>query len=178
MATRTDTMTATRTATRTLASLGTVAWMGLAARLGLAGVLGYAGLVKLQDLTQSGRSVALYRIVPDGTAQLIGGVLPLVEVAIAVLLALGLATRAAAVFTAVLMVVYIAAIASVWARGMSIDCGCFGGGGNLDGGATRGYVVDIARDLLFLGAAVFLVRHPHTRYALDRWVLGTKEARA
>ncbi|MFE6908565.1 MauE/DoxX family redox-associated membrane protein [Streptomyces erythrochromogenes] len=150
-------------------------WVGTAARFGLAVVLGYAGLVKLQDLDASGRTVALYRLVPVDTAQLIGGALPLVEVAVALLLAVGLATRAAAAVTAVLMAVYIAAIASVWARGLSIDCGCFGAGGTLTSGAERGYVVDIARDLIFLGAAVFLVRHPHTRYALDRRVLGTKE---
>ncbi|MEV0735373.1 MauE/DoxX family redox-associated membrane protein [Streptomyces sp. NPDC050549] len=147
----------------------------LAARLLLAAVLAYAGLVKIGDLTEAGRTVALYRIVPDGWAQLVGGVLPFVEVALALLLVAGLATRAAAAGAAVLLVAYAAAIASVWARGMSIDCGCFGGGGTLSGGAARGYALDIARDLLLLGAAALLVRNPRTRYALDSWVLDPKE---
>ncbi|MFF2512968.1 MauE/DoxX family redox-associated membrane protein [Streptomyces sp. NPDC058086] len=153
-------------------------WAGaarLAARLLLAAVLAYAGLVKIGDLTEAGRTVALYRIVPDDSAQLVGGVLPFVEVALALLLAAGLATRAAAVGAAVLLVAYAAAIASVWARGMSIDCGCFGGGGTLNGGAARGYALDIARDLLLLGAAILLIRNPRTRYALDSWVLDPKE---
>lgn len=64
-----------------------------------------------------------------------------------------------------------AAIASVWARGMSIDCGCFGGGGTLTGGTERGYALDIARDLVLLGAAALLIRNPRTRYALDNWLL-------
>lgn len=150
-------------------------WAGTAARLVLAAVLGYAGLVKTQDLTAAGRTVAAYQLVPPGTAQLVGGVLPLVEVAVALLLAVGLATRAAAAATAALMVIYTAAIVSVWARGLSVDCGCFGSGGALTSGAQRGYVVDIARDLLFLGAAGFLVGQPRSRYALDRLVLGPQE---
>ncbi|TCR23199.1 methylamine utilization protein MauE [Streptomyces sp. BK205] len=150
----------------------------LAARLTLAAVLAYAALVKVGDLTEAGRTVALYRIVPDDQAQLIGGVLPFVELAIALLLAAGLATRVAAVGTAVLLVVYVAAIASVWARGMSIDCGCFGGGGTLSDGAERGYAIDIARDLVLLGAAALLIRHPRTPYALDSWVLDPKEREA
>ncbi|NUP23803.1 MAG: DoxX family membrane protein [Streptomyces sp.] len=149
--------------------------MGTAARLLLAVVLSYAGLVKIQDLTEAGRTVALYRIVPEDSAQLVGGVLPFIELALALLLVVGLATRAVAVATAVLMVTYIAAIASVWARGLSIDCGCFSSGGSVTSGAERGYVIDIARDLAFLGAAVLLIWNPRTRYALDRWVLDTKE---
>jgi uncharacterized membrane protein YphA (DoxX/SURF4 family) len=150
-------------------------WTGTAARLVLAVVLSYAGLVKILDITAAGRSVAVYRIVPTDAAQFVGGMLPFVEMAIGLLLALGLATRATAAVTAALMATYIAAIVSVWARGLSIDCGCFGSGGALTGGAQRGYLVDIARDLLFLGAAVLLVRNPRTRYALDRWVLDVKE---
>ncbi|MET9294173.1 MauE/DoxX family redox-associated membrane protein [Streptomyces sp. NPDC003077] len=149
--------------------------MGTAARIFLAAILGYAGLVKIQDLTEAGRTVALYQIVPEGYAQLVGGVVPLVEVALALLLVIGLATRAVAAAAGVLMTVYIAAITSVWVRGLSIDCGCFSSGGIVTSGAERGYAIDIARDLVFLGAAVFLYRNPRTRYALDHWALDSKE---
>ncbi len=145
-----------------------------AARLLLAVVLGYAGLAKIQDLTAAGHSVAAYQIVPDAAARFVGGVLPFVEVAAAVLLAVGLATRATAAIAGTLLAVYIVAIGSVWARGLSIDCGCFGGGGALSNGAQRGYAIDIARDLLFLAAAGILVRNPQTRWALDRWVVDLK----
>ncbi|MGW1169522.1 MauE/DoxX family redox-associated membrane protein [Streptomyces sp. NPDC001153] len=152
-------------------------WPGGVARLLLAAVLAYAGLAKIGDLTGAGRVVALYRIVPDDSAQLVGGILPFVELALAMLLALGLATRAAAVGAAVLLTAYIAAVASVWARGLSIDCGCFGGAGRLGGGAERGYALDIARDLVLLGVALLLVRRPRTPYALDGWVLHTPETK-
>ena len=46
-----------------------------------------------------------------------------------VCLVLGLLTRAAAVLSALLFVAFIVGIASAWARGLQIECGCFGGGG-------------------------------------------------
>lgn len=162
-------------AVRVMKEWVTKPWAGTVARLLLAAVLGYAGVVKIGDLTEAGRTVALYRIVPEDSAQLIGGIMPFLEVALALLLVVGLATRAVAAATAVLMMTYMAAIASVWARGLSIDCGCFSSGGALTSGAERGYVIDLARDLVFLGAAVLLIRNPRTRYALDRWVLDAKE---
>jgi hypothetical protein len=40
--------------------------------------------------------------------------------------------RPAAVAGGAIMLVFTAALASVWARGLLIDCGCFGGGGGID----------------------------------------------
>jgi uncharacterized membrane protein YphA (DoxX/SURF4 family) len=144
------------------------------ARILLATALGVAGLSKVGDLAGAGRTVALYQVVPASSAQLVAGALLSVEIALAVLLLAGLATRATAAATAVLMAVYVAAIVSVWARGLSIDCGCFGGGGAVTAGAVRGYVVDILRDVVLAGAAAFLVRRPVTECSLDRWVMDTK----
>jgi len=57
----------------------------------------------------------------------------------------------------------------VWIRGYSIDCGCFGGGGNVseEGKALR-YTSELLRDFLFMGMAVWLVAWPTTKFALDR----------
>ena len=67
--------------------------------------------------------------------------LPFVEIALGVLLLiLGLATRLAAVVSAALLVVFIAGIASAWTRGLRIDCGCFGGGGDLAAGQGPSYL--------------------------------------
>jgi len=151
-------------------------WTAAAARLLLAGVFGYAGLAKLGDVQVAGRTVAAYQIVPVGSAEVVGAMLATVEVAIALMLLVGFAVRITAAVTAVLVIIYVVAIVSVWVRGLSIDCGCFGGGGELSGGAQWGYVVDIARDVGLLAAAVLLIRVAPTPYALDRWVLGMKEA--
>jgi len=59
-------------------------------------------------------------------------------------------------------------IAWAWAHGLRIDCGCFGGGGQLGAGQEPTYLVDILRDfgLVLLGA--WIVRFPPGRFALDR----------
>ena len=48
-----------------------------------------------------------------------------------------------------------------WARGLSIDCGCFGGGGAVDGGQTA-YGRELLRDTGFLLLAGWLVVRPRT----------------
>jgi uncharacterized membrane protein YphA (DoxX/SURF4 family) len=93
------------------------------------------------------------------------------EVLVGLLLLLGLGTRWAAVAAGLLMVVFVAGIVSVWARGLSIDCGCFGGGGTVDpaGRASR-YATEIVRDLVFLGLATWIAALPLSRLSVDGWL--------
>jgi uncharacterized membrane protein YphA (DoxX/SURF4 family) len=140
--------------------------VGLVARLVLGGVLVAAGLPKVTDLTGSVQNVLAYELFDYGTARLIGTVLPVLEIALGVLLVLGLLTRAAAAAGGLLMVVFIAGIVSAWSRGLAIDCGCFGTGGPVDPEETT-YLVDIVRDLVLLALAAWLVVRPRTPLALD-----------
>lgn len=139
-----------------------------AARVGLALVLGLAGLAKateppaLQEL-----AVEAYELVPDGLVTPVGLGLPILEIVLAALLLAGFATRFTAVLSGLLMVVFIAGIASAWARGLKIDCGCFGGGGEV---ADPPYLGEILRDVGFLALAAWITAWPPGRYALDRRV--------
>jgi len=141
-------------------------WTSTAARLLLAGVLGVAGLLKLPDPAQSVRAVRAYDLLPEGVVQAVGYGLPILEVALAVLLLIGLATRLAAVGAAVLMGLFLIGVGSAAARGLTIDCGCFGGGGLVPPTETR-YASELVRDTALLGLALLLVRWPHSRLALD-----------
>lgn len=150
-------------------------WLSLAARLVLAGVFLVAGGSKVGDLAASGRAVNAYRLLPYDAATMVGAALPFVELSLGVLLLLGLATRIAAALASLLLVVFIIGISSVWARGLSIDCGCFGKGGELAEGVSPQYGGEIARDVALLALAVFLLVHPHTRLSLDERILGSEE---
>ncbi|MFI5840159.1 MauE/DoxX family redox-associated membrane protein [Catenuloplanes sp. NPDC051500] len=145
-------------------------WAGLVARLGLAGVWLYAGGTKVGDLAASGRAVNAYRIMPFEVAQVIGAMLPFVEIVVGLLLLAGLATRVSAAFSVLLLTVFIAGIASAWARGLQIDCGCFGSGGQLAAGENPTYGWEIARDLGFLILAGYLLIRPDSRFSADRAV--------
>ncbi|MFY1690450.1 MauE/DoxX family redox-associated membrane protein [Plantactinospora sp. WMMB782] len=142
-------------------------WLGLAARLGLAAVWLAAGASKVGDLAASGRAVNAYKIFPYDLAVVIGAALPFVELALGLILLVGLATRLAAGISATLLVIFIAGIVSAWTRGLSIDCGCFGSGGDLAAGQDPTYGTELLRDVGFLLLAGFLLVWPRTRISVD-----------
>ena len=82
------------------------------------------------------------------------------------LLIVGFGVRAAAVAAGVSMVVFIAAVASAWVRGLAIDCGCFGGGGQVAPGQTR-YLQEILRDVGLLLLAAWLWLNPTSKYGME-----------
>lgn len=147
-------------------------WLGTAARVILGGVWIAAGATKIGDLAASGRAVAAYRILPHEWATFFGGVQPFLEIALGVLLIIGLGSRIAAGVSAVLLLAFIGGIASAAARGLRIDCGCFSAGGDLAAGQSTGYTLEIVRDLALVGLAVLIIILPRTRLSLEARILG------
>ncbi|MBP6525766.1 MAG: DoxX family membrane protein [Dermatophilaceae bacterium] len=141
--------------------------IGLLARLFLGAVLIYAGAAKVGRPLTSERAVQAFEIFPTELAGYIGLALPFVEIVLGVLLILGLFTRPVAIVSTLLMVAFIIGIAQAWARGLTIDCGCFGGGGQVAAGETK-YGIDIARDATFALAGAWLWWRPRTLASLDR----------
>ena len=139
---------------------------GTLARFGLAAVWLLSGVPKALDPDQTYVAVRAYDVLPPLGVELVAAVLPWLEIALAVLLLLGLGTRAVALVSAGLLLVFVAGVAQAWARGLSIDCGCFGGGGTVEPGRTA-YVQELARDAGFLLLAAWLVVRPRTPVALD-----------
>ena len=88
------------------------------------------------------------------------------EIALGVLLLLGIFLRPAAVISIGLLTVFIIAIMSAWVRGLSIDCGCFGGGGANPNAGPATYLTEIGRDLGFIVLSVWTVWRPYKRFAL------------
>ena len=141
-------------------------WFGLLARLVTGGVWIVAGALKLPHPADSVRAVRAYDLLPEAIVPAVGHLLPVVEVVIGVCLVLGLLTRGTAVASALLFLAFIIGIASAWARGLSIDCGCFGGGGEIPDAAAK-YPGEIARDVGLLALSLWLVVRPRSRLALD-----------
>ncbi|HWS57122.1 MAG TPA: MauE/DoxX family redox-associated membrane protein [Actinotalea sp.] len=141
-------------------------WVSTLLRLVLGVVMLWSGAVKVGDLAASVRAVRAYELLPEVLAQVVGTALPVVEIVLGLLLLAGLLTRYAAIGVALLMAVFVVGIASAWARGLAIDCGCFGGGGAIEPDQTQ-YPLEIVRDLALLAAAVVLARWPRSRFSLD-----------
>ncbi|MET8869962.1 MauE/DoxX family redox-associated membrane protein [Nonomuraea sp. NPDC049421] len=144
-----------------------IPWVTTVARLVLGGVLIAAGALKIGNPADSVVAVKAYQLLPESIAVAVGYALPILEIVVGVLLVVGLLTRAAAVIAALLMFAFVFGIAWAWANGLRIDCGCFGGGGQLGAGQEPTYLLDILRDfgLVLLGA--WAVRFPPGRFALD-----------
>ena len=142
-------------------------WFGLAARLTLGGVLLVAGFLKYDEIDKSQMAVRAYEMLPVPLANFIGIVLPFAEIGMGLLLILGAVTRITAALSALLMVVFVIGISQAWARGLSIDCGCFGGGGSVAAEDTR-YLQEILRALGLVFLAAYLVRYPFTKFSIDK----------
>ena len=142
-------------------------WFGLLTRLILGGVLFTAGFLKVGVPDQSQMAVRAYEMLPIPIANILGLILPFIEVVIGALLILGALTRVMAALGGFTMIVFIIAIAQAWARGLNIDCGCFGGGGAVEPGQTK-YLQEILRDIGLVFLAAYLIRYPTTKFSLDK----------
>lgn len=143
--------------------------VGLIARVGLASVWLTSGILKAADPRQTLVAVRGYRILSESLVSVVAAALPYLEIALGVLLLIGLATRLAAVLCAIVLVAFIAGVISAAARGLSIDCGCFGGGGDVGAGQTA-YTTEILRDVGFLLLASYLIVRSDTPLSVDRLV--------
>jgi uncharacterized membrane protein YphA (DoxX/SURF4 family) len=143
--------------------------IGSLARLGLAAVWLISGYLKAVDLDQTYVAVQAYQVLPKAAIEPVSVLLPWFEIALGVLVLVGVGTRLVAVLSAGLLLLFIAGVAQAWARGLSIDCGCFGGGGEVDPSKTS-YGTELLRDTGFLALAVWLIVRPRTLFSLDEWL--------
>lgn len=158
--------TTKRRARRDMMRRTVLPWLRTAVRVGLGGIWIVAGALKVAAPSQAVQSVAAYHLLPLWMARVVGWGLPFAEVALGLVLISGLFTRWAAVLSGGLQLILMLGLVSAWARGLSIDCGCFSAGGEVAPSATT-YVQSLIRDVAFLLGAAWLVWQPVTRLSLD-----------
>ncbi len=141
-------------------------WFGLLARLIVGGVWIVAGGLKLPDPAASVRAVRAYQLLPEAVVPTVGHLLPVLEIVVGVCLVLGVLTRVNGAVSVLLFLAFVIGISAAWARGLQIECGCFGGGGYKKGASSE-YPWEIARDTGLLLLSAYLVWRPLTAWALD-----------
>jgi len=151
----------------------------LLGRLILGGVLLAAGGLKAFVPSDAANAVAAYKILPTLIAHIVGYAIPWLEIAIGLLLIIGISVRLAAIMGGLVMLIFVAAIISVWARGLLIDCGCFGGGGVIDPSKAaevhRTYLIEIIRDLALALTAIYLYFYPYGFLAVEKSAIENEE---
>jgi uncharacterized membrane protein YphA (DoxX/SURF4 family) len=126
-------------------------------RLLLGAVFVWAGAVKALGVPAFAGQVAAYQLLPYAWNYAVAATLPYVELLAGTLLLVNVRSKPAALLLLLLNTLFIAVLASVVARGLSIDCGCFGP----DAGTTP--LQALGRDALLLALAV-AVYWQHDRY--------------
>jgi uncharacterized membrane protein YphA (DoxX/SURF4 family) len=142
-------------------------WLTLLSRFILGVVLLVAGGLKIGNLPKSAMAVRSYEMLPIPLANFLGYTLPWIEIGLGLLLIVGVTVKISGALGALTMLAFIIAIAQAWARGLSIDCGCFGGGGAIDPEDTK-YLSEIIRDIGLMALGIFLYFYPKGRFALEK----------
>ena len=142
-------------------------WLTLLARLILGAVLLVAGALKVPNLPKSAMAVRAYEMLPIPIANFLGYTLPWIEIGLGLLLIVGVTVKISGALGALTMLAFIIAISQAWARGLSIDCGCFGGGGTIDPEDTK-YLSEIISDIGLMALGIFLYLYPKGRFAIEK----------
>ena len=96
------------------------------ARLTVGGVFLFAALPKIADPHAFAVSIDNYHLVPPQVAQVAGAALPVVELVVALALIAGVHARGAAVISGGMLLVFAGALANALRLDINVDCGCFG----------------------------------------------------
>ena len=151
---------APRRGIQALNSLARLVDMGI--RLMLGGSFAYAGIGKLKEPAVFADVIYTFAVLPHFLINPLAVSLPVLEVLVGMLLIFKIAHPAAIFLCILMLLVFLTVLAQAAARGIVVDCGCFGKTGFSSAGAS----LPILRDLVLLLLA-FLVFYRSTMCADD-----------
>jgi rhodanese-related sulfurtransferase len=126
----------------------------IVARLIMAGIFVYASLDKIAHPAAFANDVYNYQILPDTFVNLTALVLPWLELFLGLCLLAGIWLPGAVLTANGLLVVFLAALVFNLARGLDVNCGCFGSDGLGPSMSAGGYLL---RDMGFFAVAIFML---------------------
>ena len=139
-------------------------YAALASRIILGGVFSVAGATKIPNPGSLAAAIRSYELpLPEWFVSLSARALPYLEVLLGLYLLAGLFTRTSAWATNALTTLFFLALLQGAARGLEIDCGCFGS----SAGETSNLWLAAARDLGLLALGLHLALAPRGRFSVD-----------
>lgn len=135
----------------------------LVSRLVLGGVFIAAGIPKILDPGAFAGAIRSYGLsLPEWFVSFSAYALPYAEVLIGLYLVFGLFTKPTAWVTTALMVVFTVALVQGAARGLDINCGCFGVGEE-----SSNLWLAFLRDVGLIALCVHVIYAPLSRFSVD-----------
>jgi putative oxidoreductase len=125
----------------------------LVLRLGLGGAFIYAGWVKALDPVGFADSIASFAVLPPVLISLFALTIPIFEIGAGSLVLIGWPRRIGALALMVLTAVFCVALVQALARGLTVNCGCFG-----PSASTTNPWLDLARDVTIIAGCLILYR--------------------
>lgn len=103
-------------------------WFLLLLRVVVGGIFVYAGALKIGNPLEFADSIATFQILPPELINLVALALPPFEILVGGLLIFGICKRPAAFSLLILTGLFMLFLVQAIARGLEVDCGCFGSG--------------------------------------------------
>jgi predicted small integral membrane protein len=125
----------------------------IAARLAMAGIFLYASVYKIAHPAAFVKDVFNYQILPDALINMTALVLPWLELLLGLCLLTGIWLPGAVLSVNGLLLAFLAAFGFNMARGLDVNCGCFGTGSDVPAMSAGWYLL---RDVLFFAVGLFL----------------------
>ena len=138
--------------------------VALLCRVILGVILIYASIDKIVHPAEFAKAIGNYNVLPFGLENLLGIVLPILELLVGICLILGIMLDGSAIITAGMMTVFIIALSQAMIRGIDINCGCFKV--TVENGGHQVGIRRIIEDFLFLGMALMVLSRGERKWEL------------
>ena len=138
--------------------------IALLCRVILGVILVYASIDKIVHPAEFAKSIGNYNVLPFGLENLLGIILPVLELLVGSCLILGIMLDGSAIITAGMMTVFIIALSQAMIRGIDINCGCFKV--TVENGGHQVGIRRIIEDFLFLGMSIMILSRGQRKWEL------------
>ena len=123
----------------------------------------YASIYKIAEPELFAKSISYYKAMPTELVNIMAIIMPWLELFTGVMLVLGVFSRSNSFLIAVMLTIFIIAIAQALMRGIDISCGCF----RPDGGEKIGLGL-LSRDVIWLFMLIQIMLYDSRRFNLAR----------
>jgi len=135
----------------------------LAIRLFLGFIFIFAAITKVSDPDGFSQSIYNYKLMPDFLINFLAIAFPWIELIAGILLVFGISVKENSAILSGLLVVFIIAIGISMARGLNIDCGCFG-----TVGGTKIGIQKILENIGLLVLGLILIKYDSKYLSLSK----------
>ena len=121
----------------------------------------YAGIEKISDPAAFSNAIYNYKLLPFSLVNFFAITLPWIELSAGLLLLFGVYVKENSSIVAALLIIFFIAIAISLARGLNIECGCFG----TSTGANVG-LIKLVENLVLILASSLLMKFGSEKFSL------------